>query len=85
MKDNTCHGNCFLEKNLNKTSDEKQGNKTNTTDNTLTIHLAAQKIFIKNILNDFRNYKSTSDRIIASRTILPEKLPPKSFLFIMNS
>lgn len=82
IPDNDCCGKCFLKKNLDKTSGEKKENSSRITENSFTIHLAAEPVVIDEILKASRRKIPSSDRILFSRTILPEKLPPRSFLIL---
>ena len=82
MPDNDCHGMCFLKKNLEKTSGEKKDNSAKISENSLTIHLAAFTYSIDNNFKYFRKRIPVSEKIIYSRTILPEKLPPRLFLSV---
>lgn len=80
IPDNDCCGKCFLKKNLDETSGQKKESGTIISDNSLTLHLVSSSYFADNNFEYSGKQLPASDHLDFSRSILPEKLPPRSFL-----
>lgn len=81
IPDNDCRGKCFLKKILDKSTTGKDGNEKGISASILNIHLAAEFNFTSKNYRYIKKQIPFSDDITISRTIPPEKLPPRSLSF----